>query len=135
MVGARNCSLEAIKVLLDKGADVNERGAGHSALIEACGSSAKASQPHERKVAVVRLLLEHGADVHAHDDAEGFHGYTALQLAVIHLHRDISELLLSYGADVYAKDKHGTTPLDVARGPCLDLLENAARTRKLQHKK
>ena len=44
---------------------------------------------------VVKLLLEHGADVHAHEDE-------ALKWASMNGHTEVVKLLLEHGADVHA---------------------------------
>lgn len=50
-------------------------------------------------IVVVRLLIEHGADV----NAQGLHYGTALQAASARGHNDIVSFLLGHGADVNAQ--------------------------------
>ncbi len=59
---------------------------------------------------IVKLLLEHGADVNIKDA----HGYTALHLAVYSGNIEIIQLLLACGADIHAKHVDETTPLHAA---------------------
>lgn len=60
---------------------------------------------------IVRLLLEHGADV----DANGtWPCHTPLHLACEHNLPDIARLLLKAGARVDIENKYNQTPLDIA---------------------
>lgn len=81
-------SIEIIRVLLDKGANVNQPTRYKTALMHAAG---------EGHVDFVQLLLEKGAQVNTRTD-EG----TALIEAVIGGHTEIVKLLLASGADVKA---------------------------------
>ena len=90
--------------LLDRGADVNAVMGGrlHLALIAA------AENGH---TAVVRLLLEHGAEINTN---EGWHG-NALRAAAINDRESVVRLLLEKGADVNARgDRHNETALEGA---------------------
>jgi ankyrin repeat protein len=62
------------------------------------------------RVNVARLLLEHDADIYAHDNS----GRTPLHVAVNgvqHGHVNVARLLLEHGADVNALDNGRNTPL------------------------
>jgi hypothetical protein len=59
---------------------------------------------------IVRLLLDHGADV----NARALNDFTALHYAVVRNQTTIVELLLGRGADVHAVDGNGYTPLSYA---------------------
>jgi ankyrin repeat protein len=92
---------EAMKVVLDAGADVNARNSFEAtALIWAGGDPVKS-----------RLLLEHGADVNARSKQ----GRTPLLVAA---HRDgaseIVRQMLAKGADASAKDAEGNSALMLA---------------------
>lgn len=81
----------------------------------------------ERRIEIVRLLLELGADVNAKDDV----GNTPLHRAVSeqfhdqHLEKtsETVELLIASGASVHAKSKYGQTPLHgVASGEAAKIM-------------
>lgn len=94
--------VEAVRVLLDAGADPNVPGAeGRTAL----GVAALLGRQD-----VVRLLLDRGAD----PNAAGAKGQTALHAAAEGGHVEIAEALLAKGARVNAADADGRTPLHVA---------------------
>ena len=57
-----------------------------------------------------QMLLEHEADVCAHDDK----GNTPLHLALSNDHIEISRILLEYNAEVNSSNHHGSTPLLLA---------------------
>jgi len=82
---------EIVRLLLDKGADVNAQGGEYGNALQAA-----ASNGHE---GIVRLLLDEGADVNAQG---GFYG-NALQVAAYEGHEGIVRLLLNEGADVNAQ--------------------------------
>ena len=92
---------EVVKLLLEKGADVNVKqiGTGATALI-------MASQGGHTEV--VKLLLEKGADVNAKDN----NGITALLIASSKGRTEVVKLLLGKGADVNVKTTNdGTTAM------------------------
>jgi ankyrin repeat protein len=97
---AKNGDAFKAKALLARGVDANFRNDyGATPLIEA---SMRGYQ------AIVKTLLEHGANV---DAAESVSGATALSLAALTGQSETVELLLRYGADINAKDFDGRTPL------------------------
>ena len=61
--------------------------------------------------AQARLLLDHGADVHA---ATNYHD-TALHMAEREGHADVAELLRRHGASDEATNRFGKTPLAAVR--------------------
>ncbi|OWT42519.1 Ankyrin repeat protein [Pochonia chlamydosporia 170] len=109
-----------VKLLLDKGADAEAKDdygqtplswaglvEGEDATGHQTPLSLAAWNGHE---AVVKLLLDKGADVEAKDE----YGRTPLSLAAWNGHEAVVELLLDRGADVEAKDEYGRTPLSLA---------------------
>jgi uncharacterized protein len=100
---------DTVGFLLDRGVDVNEKNKqGASALLLAARSGNRA---------LVRTLLERGADVNAVCDCDGYFGvrnWTALQLALRVRHTEVVEALLAKGADVHHKNSEGSTALHVA---------------------
>ncbi|KAI0279320.1 hypothetical protein BGY98DRAFT_969790, partial [Russula aff. rugulosa BPL654] len=66
-----------------------------------------------RRVEVVRVLLEHGASVDAEDDE----GETPSQIAAASGDDDIMEVLLEYGAKLKGPDKQVQTELRRVENP------------------
>ena len=85
--------IEAVKLLIEKGADVN------SALIFTVRNC-----PFE----VIKLLIDKGADVNAKDN----YGRTALMAAASKGSYEAVKLLIEKGADVNAKDNDGRSAYD-----------------------
>jgi ankyrin repeat protein len=89
----------AVKLLLDRGAEVNiKTGEGRTALMEA------ASRGH---TATVQKLLDKDADIKAKDNS----GNTALMNAVVSGNLQTVKILLNAGLDVNAESEYGWTPL------------------------
>jgi hypothetical protein len=100
-----------VKLLLDKGAEVNQRSNdGFTALLTAAMSGQEA---------IVALLLERKANV----DARGPYGRTPLWHAVHKKHNAVVIRLLRYGANAGIGDNSGKTPQQVAKALRLDLAE------------
>jgi hypothetical protein len=92
---------EAMDLLIKSGANVNAPSAGVPPLVLVT---------LQRRLDLVTLLLDNGADVNGKDDA----GRTALIVAAENALFEAVELLVGKGADVNASDKRGTTPLSAA---------------------
>ena len=100
--------VETVRTLLEQGASVHDtlggtgRGSGRTSLH-------LASQWND--VAIMRLLLHHGAGV----QAEAAGGLTPLHLAVSGKQQAAVEFLLLNGANVHAENMNGMTPLMLSR--------------------
>lgn len=100
---SRSGSVDAMKVLLDAGADIN--------LARSSGDNWDATPLQhailERQPDAVRLLLDRGADVNRGSPKS----VTPIFLAAGDTDPTIIKLLLAHGADPTAEDEHGVTPL------------------------
>lgn len=111
--------LTAVRLLLDKGADTETKDEnGETSLIHAIRwgrddetAATRHSSVTVRRgggsVAVIRLLLDHGADIEAKDQ----YGRTPLWQTFYPVRRETMNLLIDRGADIAAKDEHGKTLL------------------------
>jgi ankyrin repeat protein len=124
---AKQGNVEAVKMLLNAGADVNAQGGhcgnalqiasryGHEAVVRLLldkgvdvnvlrgrwGNALQAASRYGHEV-VVQLLLDKGADV----NAQGVYYGNALQAASWYGHKVVVQLLLDKGADVNAQKRH-----------------------------
>src|SRR5438132_3509241 len=124
MLAARTGNLNAVKLLIDRGANVNgaDEFKGYTALMFA------GTENHPE---VARMLIEHGADVNAHSRrfefgklkeasggalmkrAEG--GMTPLQYAAREGNVETGRVLIAAGADLNAPEQqHDFTPMLIA---------------------
>ena len=95
----RNCPFEVIKLLIDKGADVNAKdNDGRTALMAAASKGSNEA---------VKLLIEKGADVNATSN----NGRTALMAAASKGSNEAVKLLIEKGADVNATSNNGRAAL------------------------
>ena len=110
-----------LKVLLSAGADVNQKTAiGQTALHALCtthGSSFRVEKfslhdddPPNSTTALVKLLLDYGADVNICDNF----GKSPLHYSASCRNRHFSQILIQNGANVFLEDKNGLTALDYA---------------------
>jgi len=111
---AESGNVNAIKDLLEKGADVN--------AIDEWGNTALSEAARAGHIAVVKLLIDKGADVNAKDDKRGWifnytfdrRGMTALMWAAERGHTEVVKFLIEKGADVNARNSGGWTALSFA---------------------
>ena len=134
-VAARQGDLEALKLHIQKGTNLNEVDRygfsplkcaiepGHTDAVkllldggadpnikDRSGASALMTAAGRGHVEIVKLLLAKGADVNSRDNRQA----TALHSAVQRRHQAIVQLLVEAGADVNAEDSSGQTPLSMA---------------------
>ncbi len=101
MAAVDNGSLENVRLLLQHGAKINEKNnAGETALLRAC-------QPWSSNTAMIRVLLEAGADPNIGDKD----GETPLHKITNSNKMEAARLLLDHKADPNARDKDQSTPL------------------------
>lgn len=82
--------VQCVRLLLEVGADPNRTYAGESGDVPLLIIASDKGFAE-----IVRLLLEHGADI----NTEGGDGLTALQRAGINRHKEVEAVLLEFGAD------------------------------------
>jgi ankyrin repeat protein len=95
---------DTVKLLLEKGADVNQPSKNNWQVQPL--HSAVAS----RNLETVTLLLQQGADINATQQ----HGFTPLHTAAQHGDADMIKLLLEHKADINAVTAAGETAMDIA---------------------
>jgi len=103
---------EAAGILLERGAEVNLVARNATIHVTPLHSAAAGSHP-----ALVKLLLEHGADPNAAQDG----GFTPLHSAAQNDDRESAEALLEAGADPSLANDDGKTPADLAGEQTRDL--------------
>jgi len=96
--------IEIVKILLDRGADLEQREEFGSTPLMAASS---------RSIEIVKMLLDRGADVNGR--GTGFRkGWTSLMEAAAVGNVDTMKLLLERGADMEARTAEGSTALSIA---------------------
>lgn len=103
--GAGN--LNGVELLLQFGAAPNVNDAGGHTPLYSVANECRA----KGGAAVVRALVQHGADVNA---CGGVKRCTPLHMAARRGNTEIAEALLECGADIEARDSRGDTPLQRA---------------------
>ena len=116
---ARKGHLEIVKLLLENGADVShQNNEGYTALIWAANigelevvrinDTEWIYAARKGDLEIVKLLVEHGADV---SHATKYTGFTGLIWAAFNGHLEIAKLLVENGADVSHANNNGDTAL------------------------
>lgn len=96
---------EAVRVLLDLGADVHQ-AAANATKVTALHAAVSSNQTQ-----IVQWLVEAGADVNARQQID----YTPLMGAAANARVEILDLLLAHGADPSIKTTDGKSAADLAR--------------------
>jgi ankyrin repeat protein len=108
---------DAARILLERGAEVNL--VARHASIHVTPLHSAAAGPH---AAIVKLLLEHGADPNAAQDG----GFTPLHSAANNDDRESVEALLEAGADPALANDEGKTAADLAGDETRDLVAQSS---------
>jgi ankyrin repeat protein len=109
---ATNGDLEVMKLLLEKGADVNLIMADRQTAIMAVLAG---RAPEPQALQMIQLLHDKGADFNVIalvNHREESRGGTALHYAVRKRYKEVIKKLAEYGIDMNAKDQDGLTALD-----------------------
>jgi ankyrin repeat protein len=96
---------EAVRLLIEKGADVNTASQNEMHVTPLHSAVA------HRHLQIARLLLEHDANVNARQADD----FTALHAAAQNGQLEMVKLLLEFGADAEARTRHGETPVGLAQ--------------------
>jgi uncharacterized protein len=98
---------DAVRLLLDRGADPNQQSRHAQIVVRPIHSAAADGGSTE----IARLLLDAGADVNARQPG----GFTPLHAAVQGRNVELVDLLLEHGGDPAARLDDGRTAADLAR--------------------
>lgn len=102
LFAVRDNFTEMIKLLLDRGADVNLKSkSGNTALIEACSQGS---------VKITKYLIENGAKINDNNNI----GHTPYMFASGKGQTELATYLISQGADINSEDRYGVTPYFLA---------------------
>jgi len=96
---ATNCSVSMVRLLIEKGADINAKNNDEETPLHRA--------VWQSNLDVIRLLIEKGATV----NAKGNGGRIPLHEAAFKGNPEVVRLLIEKGATVNAKDSEGKTPL------------------------
>jgi len=101
----RSGDLAGVEEALRNGANVDGRSPEW-----ACHETCLHAASRNGHFAIVRVLLDAGADTEARDTSEG----TPLHDACAHGRLEVVRELVRRGADIFAKTRHGSTPFDLS---------------------
>ncbi|MGL9757811.1 MAG: ankyrin repeat domain-containing protein [Wolbachia sp.] len=151
-IAAEYGHVDIVKVLLEKGANVNEKDFhgctalhfaakyGHVDIVEVllkegakvdsvdqCKRTPLHNAAENGYANIVNALIKAGANVNEKD----FHGCTALHVAARSGHEKTVKVLLQAEEDVNAVDRYGRTPLDRAEGYAKEYGEDYAESKNV----
>jgi len=101
---------DAVRLLIDRGADVNAHARGFNGVAPINSAAATSGSDEATSTECVRLLLAAGADA----DARQNNGSTALHAAAHSGCAEMARLLLEHSADPDAETDDGRTPRGMA---------------------
>ena len=106
----KNLHVDIVRLLLDKGVELEARQSGKTALIWALSCNHKQEQDRRSQFEVIKLLIDKGANVHAKTRERT----TALHKAVEIRNLRAVDLLITAGANTRARNIYGISPEDLA---------------------
>jgi len=109
-VACRAMNVDVVRVLLERGEDVNAHVNGDTPLTLTVENARFSESSLVAGLEIARLLIDHGADI----DALGQSGSSALFLATVYKMPTFVQLLISRGANVNLATVDGFTPLSSA---------------------
>jgi len=101
---------DAVRLLIDRGADVNAHARGFNGVAPINSAAATSGSDEATSTECVRLLVAAGADVSARQGG----GFTALHAAAHSRCAEMARLLVEHGADPDARTDDGRTPRGLA---------------------
>ena len=110
MIAVRHGHEQAVRVLVESGADVNFSNKLTDGAASALQAAVDTSDFKESQLRILQYLLQKGADVKGRNAA----GWSPLLFATDHGHREAAKELIERGADVNATDQNGNFPLLLA---------------------
>ena len=109
-------SIDIAKLLLDNGANINEKDNEGDSLLHLAVGMISISCPEDKNLKMLNFLVENGAEINAQNNK----GDTPLHLAIEAITErclndtKMVELLLKLGASINIKNNNGISPLDIA---------------------
>jgi ankyrin repeat protein len=115
-------SLECVRILVEHGVDYQFRDFHGRGILHGCANHGRST--------IMRYLLENLKDLDP--NTQGDRGETPLHDAVFRNTEAVARVLLEYGARTDIRDRHGKTPLRMARDANLDKLFDLLRSARLK---
>lgn len=105
------CSLDIIKLLVDKGVDINSK--------DDIGSTVLHFASRKANMELIRYLLKNSVDI----NSENSYGLRAISYAIMSGHYYLTEFLILSGSEINFTDEDGCTPLMTSIGMRKDFIE------------